>query len=118
MHNKHAKLQSTFIKHLLIHMYMLHPAIFGTFFFHISLYFQIKIWVRLHHKTEINISHKKLLNSARKSQTSMAGSNIFFNNKHSLGDPINSAAILGITGAVTAGTGTAGCPTTGKLMAC
>lgn len=118
MHDKHARLQSTFIKHLLIHIYMLHPAIFGTFFFHISLYFQIKIWVHLHHKTGINTSYKKVVHNARKSLTSMAGSNIFFNSKHSFGNPINSAAGLGITGAVTAGTGTAVCPTIGKLTAC
>lgn len=57
-------------------------------------------------------------NRRRKPETSVAGSNIFFNSKHSLGVPTGSAAGVGIACAGRAGPETAACPLTGKLRAC
>ena len=53
----------------------------------------------------------------RKIQTSVAGSNIFFNNKHSLGCPIGSRAVVDMIGGRT-GAGYAAWPLTGSVTAC
>ena len=50
-------------------------------------------------------------------RTSVAGSNIFFRSKHSLGFPIGSVATE-VTSAGRAGAGTAVCPLKGKVMPC
>lgn len=81
---------------------MLHSAILRTLFLYVLFNVYIKIWFSLHcnlfHQYLCEISNGygvKYISSS--SQTSVLGSNIFFNNKHSLGIPTGSTTGVGIT---------------------
>lgn len=110
---------------LLVNINMHHPAVFRTLFLYILFYVYIKIWFCLRIviffistllcETSYGYGEKYIINS---SQTSVLGSNIFFNNKHSLGIPTGSATGVGMTcvGRTDAGI-TPGLPK-GMLKAC
>lgn len=87
--------------YLLVHVYMLHPATFRAFFFNIVFNVYIKIWLPLQYNIKFQnkffFFEGKQNNLYQRAQTSVAGSNIFFNSRHSLGFPMGSVTANGIT---------------------
>lgn len=98
-----------------------------TFFLNVLFNVQIVLWIRLsqYSKDDKLPQNRKLANkmggkineTPKRLQTSVAGSNIFFRSKHSLGFPIGSGA-KEVKSAGRAGTVTEGCPFIGKVMPC
>lgn len=114
--------QAVFIIYLLVHINMYHPATFRTFFLYILFNIHIKLWISLEKKRMWSVSfpfsfrlfsplNRDKPKLTRKPRTSVAGSNILFSSRHSVGLPTGIVAATGRTGAVTAA-----CPLIGKFI--
>lgn len=99
-------------------MDMFHMTEVGALFLHFLFDIQIKIRLRLQHNSKFSTSFDKAQNKIREAQTSVFGSNMFFNSKHSLGSPTGSEPEDEATRAGRAEAASAACPLTGRPTAC